>query len=541
MKTKLLNICVFAILLKVGLAQSPTTGFEIKTMKVSGNVTLLNAVGETGSMNAALSAGPDGLLLVDGFIRPLSEQLRETLGKLAPGPVRFQINTHWHGDHTGPNDLFGRESVIIAHPGVRQRVMTEQRPPWRDQPVPPQPSHAWPVITASESLSLHFNGEEIRLLHLPNAHTDGDTVVWFTGSRVVSLGDTIYLVKGEIRPSPDLYSNGDAESLAQGLASLIAQLPADIKAIPGHGPVLSLDELKAYHRILTTTIATVRQQMQAGRTLAEIKKRGLPAELSSLASWKLVPDQWIEAIHENLTGKQASVPHRQEVTFRTTDNVKIYGDLYLSAQGKSAPMIMLFHQGGGNARAEYEPLLPRLHAAGFNLLAIDQRAGGNVLGGTNRTASELNGNEPGYCAAYPDLVAALQYVKKEGFTGKRIAWGSSYSAALALRLGADHASDLAGVLAFSPASGEPMNGCRVETFIPQVSLPVLALRPGSEMQRESAQQQFALFARHGHQTFVAEKGVHGSSMLNPARAEGVEQTWQVVFEFLRRVTGIPVQ
>lgn len=224
-----------------------------------------------------------------------------------------------------------------------------------------------------------------------------------------------------------------------------------------------------------------------------------------------------------------------EVTFQAGDGVTLYADVHSAADGKTAPLILLFHQAGGDARGEYESIVPRLTEAGYNVFAVDQRSGGDRFGGVNRTVAGLAGREYGYCDVYPDLVAALDQVKSLGFSGPRIAWGSSYSAALVLRLGAERGDDLDAVLAFSPASGGPMAECKAAPFLPELSIPALALRPASEMERESSQEQLRLFQEHGVQTHIATVGTHGSSMLDPGRVDAdVTATWDVVLEFLAR-------
>jgi pimeloyl-ACP methyl ester carboxylesterase len=227
-------------------------------------------------------------------------------------------------------------------------------------------------------------------------------------------------------------------------------------------------------------------------------------------------------------------PPLELVTFETADGVTIVGDLYMY-QAKSAPFILLFHQAGANAEAEYSSIIPRLKKH-YNVLAIDQRSGGERLGGDNRTVARLSKKDYGYCEAYPDLEAALAYVIERGFTGPRFAWGSSYSAALVIRLGVDHGDELAGVLAFSPASGPAMKSCDPTEAIEQIDIPVLALRPAVEMKNERAKKQLERFHKLGHRTYVSENGVHGSSMLNPGRVEGsVEETWKVVLDFIDTV------
>jgi dienelactone hydrolase len=231
-------------------------------------------------------------------------------------------------------------------------------------------------------------------------------------------------------------------------------------------------------------------------------------------------------------------PASREVKFDTSDGITIYGDLYGASESKSAPFVILFHQAGGDARGEYGPLVGKLLGRGYTLLAIDQRVGGSRFGGTNRTLAGLGGKEYSYCDAMPDLEAALAWVKSEGFTGPRAAWGSSYSAALVLRLAAAHGGDLSAVLAFSPASGGPLAACRGEDVADAIKIPVLIMRPASEMQRDSTEQQMAIFKEHRFETYVAENGVHGSSMLVPSRVEGsVDETWSVVLGFLKRVFG----
>jgi alpha-beta hydrolase superfamily lysophospholipase len=209
----------------------------------------------------------------------------------------------------------------------------------------------------------------------------------------------------------------------------------------------------------------------------------------------------------------------EEVTFQAEDGVNLYGDLYASGD-RGAPIVLLFHQAGSNARAEYGSIVPRLLESGYNVLAIDQRSGGTRLGGVNRTASALEGASPSYCDAYPDLEAALAFVIANGFEGPRVVWGSSYSAALVIRLAAEHPDDVNAVLAFSPASGDPMGACKPGPFLENLETPILALRPASEMENPRVRAQLEQFQELGHATYVAANGVHGSSMLNPERVQG---------------------
>jgi alpha-beta hydrolase superfamily lysophospholipase len=237
-------------------------------------------------------------------------------------------------------------------------------------------------------------------------------------------------------------------------------------------------------------------------------------------------------------GQEADSLIVREVSFVTDDGITVYGDLCLGDESKATPIILLFHQGGGNARAEYGPLVPRLIEQGFNALAIDQRRGGEQPGGINRTVAALEGAEHSYCDAYADLEAALRYVMTEGYSGVRIAWGSSYSATLAIRLAAEHPGEVHGVLAFSPACGAEMQECRRDADSAVLSVPLLILQSASEMQEEEVQRQLAMFQEQGHATYIADPGVHGSSMLNAERVgASVERNWEVVLAFLRAIVN----
>ncbi len=227
-------------------------------------------------------------------------------------------------------------------------------------------------------------------------------------------------------------------------------------------------------------------------------------------------------------------PKSREVTFNSKDGIKLYADIYDSKKGKSAPLIMLFHQGGGDVRGEYATIIPKLLKQGYNVMATDVRQGGKRFG-TNRTMANIK-QEYGYCDAYSDLEAALDQAKSQGFTGKKIAWGSSFTAALVFRLAKERGNDLAGILGFSPASGGPMKDCKPSLFASGVKIPALGIRPRREMRTGVIQ--FAEFKKHGIQTYVAENGVHGSSMLVESRVKGdTKDHWKVVLEFIARALG----
>ena len=250
-------------------AQQDFSQVEIQSAKVAGNVHMLIGAGG----NIGVSAGEDGLLIVDDQFAPLAGKIRAALEAIQPGKLDFLLNTHWHGDHTGGNAEFGREATIVAHTNVRERLSTEQT--IRGRTTPPSPKEALPVITFDESVTVHFNGEEIDLIHLPTGHTDGDSAIFFRGSNVAHLGDHFFVGRF---PFVDLGSGGNAVGLAENIGMLLDEIGDDTKIIPGHGPLASKDDLRLYHRMLMDTIDTVRKAKEAGRTLEEIQKAGFSEE-----------------------------------------------------------------------------------------------------------------------------------------------------------------------------------------------------------------------------------------------------------------------
>ncbi len=273
-------------------AQPDYSDVTIKTTHVAGTVYMLEGRGG----NIGVSVGPDGILIVDDQFAPLAEKIRAALRKLGDGKLRFVLNTHWHGDHTGGNIEFGPEAPIIAQTNVRRRLATRQTQ--RDRVIEPLPAKALPVITFDDSLSLHFNGEEIRVLHLAHGHTDGDSIILFTGSNVVHMGDDLF---AGMFPFVDLDHGGDVEGLAANVATMIAQLPSDVWVIPGHGPLSRLNDLKEYHRMLVGTIGFVRDRRAAGRTLEQIQAEGLTDEWTRWGTGFINEKSWIETIYQSLS------------------------------------------------------------------------------------------------------------------------------------------------------------------------------------------------------------------------------------------------
>ena len=223
-----------------------------------------------------------------------------------------------------------------------------------------------------------------------------------------------------------------------------------------------------------------------------------------------------------------------EVSWITSDERTVHAT-WFGSLGPPHGIVMALHQAGASGRGEYGPIIPRLTEGGWDVVAVDLREGGSRFGGENRTAGDDGGNGD-YCAAEADLLGGIPYIRGVRADIPLVLFGSSYSAALALRAAAVHYNDVSGVVAFSPATEGPMAACRGEEVTEGLLTSILAVRPADEMERDSAQEQFRRLREQGHRTYVADPGVHGASTLVEERVGGdVEATWRVVEEFLRDV------
>lgn len=265
-----------------------------KVAKVNGNVYMLQ--GRGGNIGAIV--GPDGILIVDDDYRDVSQKLAAALKELGQERPRFILNTHWHGDHTQGNEFFGKDSIIVAHANVRKRL--SQVNTIFGQTVQPYPSHAWPMVTYTESMSIYFGGDEVKAVHYPNGHTDGDSVVFFVKANVVHLGD--HFMVGRF-PFIDIDSGGSLQGWTNNIGSLVATLPADIKIIPGHGRLATRDDLKSIHQAVVETSKIVQDAMKAGKSLDEIKKAGLPEKYKEAGAGFIKTEQWVETIYKSYSKK----------------------------------------------------------------------------------------------------------------------------------------------------------------------------------------------------------------------------------------------
>ncbi|HKY44949.1 MAG TPA: MBL fold metallo-hydrolase [Pyrinomonadaceae bacterium] len=297
MKKVLVSFVLFLFAVSVQ-AQTDLSKVQMKATKVAGNVYMLEGAGG----NIGVSVGDDGILIVDDQYAPMADKIRASLKEIgADKKLRFILNTHWHGDHTGGNVVFGPEAPIIAHDNVRKRMATEQKSEFFKRTTPAAPKEALPVVTFNQNLTVHFNGEEIRAIHYPHGHTDGDSVIFFTTSNVVHLGDNFFAGRF---PFVDLDSGGNVEGLTKNIGEIIEKIPAGAKLIPGHGPLSTIDDLKTYHSMLIKTTDIVRQKIAAGKTLDQVKTESLPDEWKSWGTGFIKTEMWLELVFKSLTAKK---------------------------------------------------------------------------------------------------------------------------------------------------------------------------------------------------------------------------------------------
>jgi glyoxylase-like metal-dependent hydrolase (beta-lactamase superfamily II) len=268
---------------------------EIKTIKIAGPISMLQGAGG----NIAISAGEDGVAMIDDQFAPLAPKIRAAIQQLSPKPVHFLINTHWHGDHTGGNAAFADTATILASVNVRKRLQSGGEIAAAKMKIPPAPAAALPVVTFDRGVSVWWNGEEIQAIALPPGHTDGDTAIWFKKSNVVHLGDD-FVTYGF--PFVDLGSGGSVQGMVAALDIVLGQIPADAKIIPGHGDLCTVQDVKKFRSALEEMVQTVKKGLASGKSVEQLQKEKV---LAPWAAWEkekafIKADQFIATIAEDL-------------------------------------------------------------------------------------------------------------------------------------------------------------------------------------------------------------------------------------------------
>jgi glyoxylase-like metal-dependent hydrolase (beta-lactamase superfamily II) len=287
------RLCVAAVVASSAAfgQQQDFSKVEIKATQVSGSVWMLQGSGG----NIAVSAGEDGLVMVDAQFAPLVPKIKAALAKISQKPLRFLLNTHWHFDHVGGNAGVASGAPILAHENVRRRMLAGAQ--IFDVKIEPADPRALPALTYQREITVWLNGEPVRALHVPPGHTDGDTVVFFTRSNVVHMGDD-FVTYGF--PFVDLESGGSVRGMIAAIDELLPQIPADAKIIPGHGPVSTVADLKKFRNRLDEIVALVARGLKSGKTVEQMQKEKLLAPYADWEGGFLKADQFIAMVATDL-------------------------------------------------------------------------------------------------------------------------------------------------------------------------------------------------------------------------------------------------
>lgn len=297
-----LSIC-FALL--AGLVAAQDRDFskvEIKVTKVAGTVYMLEGAGG----NIGVSVGEDGIVVVDDQFAPLAPKIEAALKGITDKPVRFILNTHYHGDHTGGNADFSKLGTLVAQDNVRKRL-AEGSEIKRFGKTPPAPKEALPIVTFEHDVSIHLNGEDIRAIHFPHGHTDGDSVIFFPQSNVVHMGDD-FVTYGF--PFVDIENGGSVSGMVAGVEKVLSMTKPDTKFIPGHGPLSTPDDVRKFLAMITETRAAVAAAVKKHKTPEQMKKEKI------LDKWEadygkgfIKTDDWIDTLYDDVSKARSGKEH----------------------------------------------------------------------------------------------------------------------------------------------------------------------------------------------------------------------------------------
>ncbi|MDA1369391.1 MAG: MBL fold metallo-hydrolase [Proteobacteria bacterium] len=279
---KMVTVMAGASLAFAAVAQADRfASVTIETVPVTGGISML--VGSGG--NIGVSAGADGILIIDDQYAPLAAKIKAALAALGSDAPKFLLNTHFHGDHTGGNAEFGAGSIIVAHENVRGRLVTGN-----------SPVLALPVVTFDDDVTLHFNGEDITLIHMPAGHTDTDSVVLFEGSNVIHMGDHFF--NGGF-PFVDLASGGTVQGYLSNLEKALSWIAEDTAVIPGHGPLGTKADLLNFYSVIRDTSTEIRVKKSQRMSKEEIVAAGLGEQYQSWGQGFINEGRWIETVFDS--------------------------------------------------------------------------------------------------------------------------------------------------------------------------------------------------------------------------------------------------
>jgi len=266
---------------------------EVKSQKLTDGVAVLFGAGG----NIGVSYGEDGTVLIDDQFAPLSEKIQAAVKAVGASPAKYVVNTHWHGDHSGGNENFGKTgAIIMAHDNVRVRMLGEQTSGRGNQK--PAPKEALPAVTYADGVKMHINGDEMHIIHIPSGHTDGDSIIFWKNANVIHMGD-MYFNKVTL-PFIDLNSGGNAKGVLAAAEKALSLANNDTQIIPGHGPMATKADLTAYRDMLVDVIGTVGDAKTAGKSLSEVQAMKPAAQYDTNPNGFIKGDAFVEAIYNSL-------------------------------------------------------------------------------------------------------------------------------------------------------------------------------------------------------------------------------------------------
>ena len=292
------HLLVIALLIAgAGFAAAQENQVEFTSTQLSETVYMLRGRGG----NIGISTGEDGLFIIDDQLQPITEQLLQAIGKISEQPIRFVINTHYHGDHVGGNETIGGAgAVIIAHDNIRKRMTTEQVSIFMNSTTPPYPKGALPVLTFSDRISLHFNGESATAYYVANGHTDGDSIIHFPASNVIHMGDMFF---NGLYPYVDLDAGGSLQGVIEAADLGLSLANDSTHIIPGHGPLATRADLQDYHDFLVKARDNVQALIDQGMDLrATIEAKPTAEWDEELGQVWITPAQFVTFIYNSLKG-----------------------------------------------------------------------------------------------------------------------------------------------------------------------------------------------------------------------------------------------
>jgi len=291
----LLFVAIFFISINSLSAQDKPV--EFTTIQLSDTVFMLKGRGG----NVGISTGEDGLYIIDDQLKPITTQLLTAIRKVSDKPVRFVINTHYHADHVGGNEMIGDTgAVIIAHDNIRKRMTTEHYSNFHQSSTPPYAKGALPVLTFNDRISLHLNGETATAYYVAKGHTDGDSIIHFPASNVIHMGDMFF---NGLYPYVDLDAGGSMQGLIAAADLAMSMANDATRIIPGHGPLAMTEDLKSYRDYLVEASANVQELIDKDMSLEQIIAAKPTAQWDeALGKTWITPAQFVTFIYNSLEG-----------------------------------------------------------------------------------------------------------------------------------------------------------------------------------------------------------------------------------------------